>query len=593
MRIFIGFLIGVIVSVAVAAIAVVTLAPGLWDADALSRSLSVRLDSFVQIFSESRSDDEEQEPPDVDRMQSIEADRGMLSAIVPSPRTIVFQEAGESVWLELTGVYSDGSEETLADLGTKASFSSSEPDVVQVDAGGLVASVSPGGADIIIVYEEFRAQVPIIVYGPIVEIPPFDPDKVVQIEDGPEVVVNRIVVVPQTEEYDAELTEAIASEYSGAIIAEFKNLNLFSLEFDIDALDALETKLEELEADERIESATPNFLFITAQTPTPQNAPTPTHNYTFGVLLVQTQTYLENLQRQDKVTLKPVNIAVIDNGFFDCKSASDKAFCANVLGGIKVQKIMPKASSKASNDHHGTVDTSVISSVVSTAGPNLDATLHIYDSAANRGEIRSALEKIRSSSARRNSLTLENVLSASNHIYPHKDKIDVINMSNVTLCGAIAFSCKDDLEVIKNIIEKLLHDNMIIVAGAGNNSADVKDYFPANLSAELDNVIAVGGLNKNATDIWKVPNTGWNCDHDETDDNGLPIDCGSNYGLTGEAVTVAAQAEDVPIETPNGSGKGSGTPLVTGVVALMRAVNPRLTPKEIREILFDTGDILM
>ena len=579
MRIFIGFLIGVLVSVAVAAIAVVTLAPGLWDADALSQPLSVRPDSLAQIFSESRSGDEEHESLSVDRTQSTEADRGMLSAVVPFPRTIVFQEADESVQMELTGVYSDGSEEALADLETMASFSSSEPDVVQVDASGLVTSVSSGGADIIVEYEEFRAQVSIIVYGPIVEIPPFDPDKVVQIEDGPEVVVNRIVVVPQTEEYDAELTEAIASEYGGAIIAEFKNLNLFSLEFDIDALDALEMKLEELEADARIESATPNFLFATAQTPTPTNTPTPIpdpdHAYK-SIELEQAWKFLEDLQKQDKDALKPVHIAVIDDGFVDCYSSID--FC-NTVFDFKMTITHKKWASEVGNTFHGTAVTSVISRVISRV-PELDDTLHIYDAGTDLGNIGSALE---------------NILKSVDHIYPHADKIDVINMSFAGHCDAKLWICfwpVDDPLVmldrghIKNIIRDLGAKGTVVVVASGNNEKDAKNTFPAYLSSSFDNVITVGGLKRNKNERAEKSNYGNS----------------SDYGNDGyEIITVAApyfvealntgdgDGEDFPEGYTELDGTSFSAPLVTGVVALMRAVNPELSAKEVKSILVDTG----
>jgi subtilisin family serine protease len=109
----------------------------------------------------------------------------------------------------------------------------------------------------------------------------------------------------------------------------------------------------------------------------------------------------------------------------------------------------------------------------------------------------------------------------------------------------------------------------VFVSAAGNeeNNNDISPSFPA--SYPNDSIISVGA----------------------TDQSGQMASF-SNYGR--ESVDVAAPGRDI-LSTINNSGYGwmSGTsmaaPHVTGLVALMRSIEPNLTPSAIREILIETS----
>jgi thermitase len=100
----------------------------------------------------------------------------------------------------------------------------------------------------------------------------------------------------------------------------------------------------------------------------------------------------------------------------------------------------------------------------------------------------------------------------------------------------------------------------VVVAAAGNDNADVKNYSPASNA----NVIAVSALNEANRKSYY-----------------------SNYGAN---VQLAAPGDDIVSTTLNNkyvlmSGTSMATPIVTGVSAMIKAENPSLTAAQIESIL--------
>ena len=229
----------------------------------------------------------------------------LLAVIVPSPRGVVFREVGESATLEVRGLYSDGAERVLPDgPGAAVAFSSSDPGVADVDAQGRITSLAPGGVDIFVEYGGVRAEVPVIVYGPYVHVPPYDPQRVVEVAPGVEVVVNRLILRPAGPEYDSSLAHQIAADYGGRITAEWLNLRAFGLEFPIEGLDELEELLLKLSADPRITGLELDSLYTAADYHYTHD--TPAYAYDLAGFSAASQL-LANAPE-----LVVVNIAVID-----------------------------------------------------------------------------------------------------------------------------------------------------------------------------------------------------------------------------------------------------------------------------------------
>lgn len=506
-----------------------------------------------------------------------------LAAILPSPGTIVFPEVGVSERLNIRGLYSDGDIRALPDdQGLALKFSYTEAGVIDIDADGLVTAVGPGGADVIVEYGGVSAEVPIIVYGPFVHVPPIDETKVVLNDDGSGVALDRVIVAPVGGAYDPRLAEEIASEHDGVIVAEFKNLSMFILQLDINTPEELLEALEWLDADARVNYALPNLLFAVSNHPIESLNIADTPNERNAYVSTGLKGAWELMENMGALA-KPVNIAVIDSGLYlqhtdpDIQQVLDDEFDrTNIhitppMSGSEQQKI--------TQSHHGIAVSSVIvatnnppgtasnsnesfSGVVSSV-PNSHYKLHFYvHGVGNRGSV---------------GIDFGTVYSALDHIYDHSDKIDVVNMS----WGEKTFPCIASIPILCEVsvfANKYKHtglgnytfrDNVVYVTSAGNDSGNAKGDFPANFSEQYDNVITVGALNSSVDNRWND----------------------SNYG---SAITVAVQGEHVKMVDiwqgyRNWKGTSLAAPLVSGVVALMRSADPDLTPVDIRNILVDTA----
>lgn len=124
-------------------------------------------------------------------------------------------------------------------------------------------------------------------------------------------------------------------------------------------------------------------------------------------------------------------------------------------------------------------------------------------------------------------------------------------------------------QLLTEMVERTDRAGIIFVAAVGNRNRDNDQirYLPAN--AQFSTMIAVG-----ATD----PN-----------DAKIPM---SNFGVNN--VHLGAPGSDILSTVPNGayksmSGTSMATPLVAGLVALMKAQNPKLAPSDYRRILQETG----
>lgn len=153
--------------------------------------------------------------------------------------------------------------------------------------------------------------------------------------------------------------------------------------------------------------------------------------------------------------------------------------------------------------------------------------------------------------------TLESIAQAI--IDAANDKADVISMS----LGAAA---PQKPRVLVKAVAFARRQGAIVVASAGNRNRDAYDHFPSN----IDGVIAVAAVDQNL-DKARFSNT-----------------------VNRLSRPLAAPGVDILSLFPNNtyrslSGTSMATPMVTGLLGVMRAVNPNLTDEQAYTILHETG----
>ena len=150
--------------------------------------------------------------------------------------------------------------------------------------------------------------------------------------------------------------------------------------------------------------------------------------------------------------------------------------------------------------------------------------------------------------------------------------VDVANMSFGSKGGVRGIMSEWLLNrgAMKKIISSL--PDVTFVAAGGNDPINAEEIFPAKYSLSLDNFVTVGGADVHYNQRW--------------DDS-----------VYGEAVTIAAPGQlvwTVDTSEPRGYDHWNGTsfaaPMVSGTVALLKAIDPDLEPREIKDLLRETGD---
>lgn len=138
---------------------------------------------------------------------------------------------------------------------------------------------------------------------------------------------------------------------------------------------------------------------------------------------------------------------------------------------------------------------------------------------------------------------------------------DVISMS----LGGFAFTPP---KVVADAVSYAFSENAIVIAAAGNSNQDAKNHMPSNIEGVIV-VAAVDQKNRKAS----FSNTN-----------------------TSLSRPIAAPGVDILSLKPNNeyknnSGTSMATPVVSGLVGVMRALNPELTSQEAYSILHETGTL--
>ena len=558
------------------------------------------------------------QPQSIPVAQPPSAEAGVrMVDIVTTPRIITFDNPGESQQLTVQGFYSDGSAGDLeGDPTATLSYTSSDSSVAQVSSDGVVTGILAAGADIVVRYGDFNAEVPVLVFGPVRRIPPIDPERVLEIDDdGSAIVLNRVMarLLPGYGPAAAQ----VAASIGGEVIFEFRTFPGYVIDFGAQTEEDLNQALAVLEADERVEYAYPDMLAYPSQATTGPGSPIyrkgklsppfpfpppfhipPVDNIGIG----EAWQSIERAGRLDAVHLKPVVIAVVDLEFVstDCLSERESAYpdlVKAMRGSFKYDRIKidaeecPENLTENTKDRfHGPAVTSVLVAEdrvhkgVVTGAPEINYELLFYGTGGGSFRMRRAAKSLEKEYVSR----LESIralpyvsslesIRALEEVERYKHQIDVVT---------ITIEVTNDSNSAQGIVDLFgIMPDVTFVPGAGNGGKPVKNgYQFAWASQTNSNVITVGGVEVT---------------EDEITVGGVEVTklsfaraAKSNYG---SAITVAAPYS-VKVFQAQGHGEFNhrgGTsfsaPLVSGTVALMKALDPALMPVEIRKILRDTG----
>ncbi|MEX0682619.1 MAG: S8 family serine peptidase [Dehalococcoidia bacterium] len=149
---------------------------------------------------------------------------------------------------------------------------------------------------------------------------------------------------------------------------------------------------------------------------------------------------------------------------------------------------------------------------------------------------------------------------------------------SVSVSGNCGFWC--DVSTADGELEDAVNDitsfGAVIVSGAGNNNVDISDE--EFLPCQLGNVICVGGISFAKTNVYN-----WG--------DGVDIWAPYQVWTTGNPDRVAKDDNDWgEDELQLFDGTSASAPFVTGIVAMMRALDPSLSTATIRQILQQTAN---
>ena len=528
-----------------------------------------------------------------------------LVGLITEPRGPVFTELGQRIRLDALGVYSDGTSRPLAD-DAKIVFTSSAPEFVSIDPDGLMVAAGNGGADITATYGGFTTQAPAVVFLPMQDIPPFDPELVhFADEDGSAVILNRIIVHTKNE-YHHATSERIAARHNATVVADFANMDAFLVETETSTIEDLEAILNQLKDDPDVDEAFADGFILGAQGQTPETAKLSGRSLrAYGE--VQLPAVWEILNSLPNSMYSHVNVGVIDTGMYSHECKYKPPGATNIMDILEheypsnkksVDPLSPVLVHKKScfdeldQIAHGTAVVSILAAANnSTSGPggvgfngilagvvDLPYRIFFYRSSPTSLEklefwrhiLDKRLGQFRTENER-NQLQYSEFYAAMGNM--DNSPIRVINVSA---------NCKygKKCEGFKKPVEKFARNNpkTLIVLSAGNEG-DERGTWPDI----PHNVMVVGGMN--SASCYINPLSVFGGRHSQ-----------SNHGTD---ITIAAPYCVYTMVPANLAGCDAGynvcfgtsfsAPLVSGTAALLFSIDSTLTGAGVKDILVGTG----
>ena len=265
------------------------------------------------------------------------------------------------------------------------------------------------------------------------------------------------------------------------------------------------------------------------------------------------------------ISLNPVKIGIIDTRL----DGGHPEFEGVNLRGSASDLSLPQGLLSFLKDPHGTGVTGIIgaNNVLGTGGTIPTTSPHMNGIISGVSRLNYTIEF--------RGANIPNLRHAKKSITDLAEKnVSIINYS---LGGNLSTFLGREILTLRKKIEK--HGDILFIVAAGQGNKDAENISPANLGEFLDNVVSVGFVDNQDTRI-------------EIEGQS------SNFG---DAVDIAAPGKEVyvpsffdePLDFDDyqlSSGTSFSAPMVTGVAGLLKAINPLLTPAQIKHIITTTAD---
>jgi subtilisin family serine protease len=396
-------------------------------------------------------------------------------------------------------------------------------------------------------------------------------------EDGVHYDMNKFIVKFKDDVGEARIS-GVATELGGTAGTHLKHFNVVGVEIrgDVDKAIAHANKQQE------VEMALRNEYLFESMTSWDNNAydadafESTNYDDLWWSRQIQLSTALDLIE-SSHVRLQPVTVAVIESGGFNDLQDKIEIPYVNARYHFDFGEWDVNVSADE-EDTHGSAVASLIAAknngkyingVATTI--NNETIVQILPIKYHSDQVIDLIKNLG------NTLS---VLSSLNHVLEvaQETNTKVVNMS---FGGSLDVVRKGILSVLfSGPIQKLNENGIIVVAGAGNANEDACNNFPSS----LEGIIAVGGTG--FLDSLDTERRWW------TDDSEA-----SNYSTNQDCLTIAAPGRGILTFDGTGIMPATGTsfaaPQVSGLVALIKAINPEATFDEAVALIRDNGDLII
>lgn len=394
-----------------------------------------------------------------------------------------------------------------------------------------------------------------------------DNGKIITTAKWGNVPANQIIIVMNESAGESE-AEKVASELGGAIVGKMEFIRLFQIENSNTDEKGLTESLDKAKKMQGVELAFPNATLYcsgfenSSCNPLDDDFYSGTNGAPYDLIGLKNAW---DIIKASKIKMNKVQVGVNDEAL-GTKSEE--------LGGSEIKGSSKDDIDTTTNRHHANGVVNIIGANAQNGGATGIASIlgnklsiNVINTLDSPGKFMKDTTKDENDATR--------FTSSDGKTYLLKSLVDlqrqVESGSKVINCS---FNFKppspnnaEIAKAMKKFLEKINseHPDVIFVASAGNEGMGVdgsNDLF----GQKIPNLVTVGA----------------------TDENGVPASY-SNYATGDGEITISACGKNQLDLGWNASGTSFSAPQVSGVVALMKSINPELTASEIKKILTETA----